>query len=968
MINTKNCATVFFLLFASLGFSQQLHLDSLRQVFHLEKDPLKKTSTYYEWAYLLLNENPETGLATADTLEQLAKEADSKKDLSRAEYLRGYGYILQGKFEDALPHHRRELALALQTNDLELKGKALNSYGNCFHDMGRNDSAIVYLTQSAKVKEQVGNQKDLASAYANIGNVFSDEKASDKAIEYLEKALKIRLSLPGGERSAIFTYNNLSVAYGGKGDTDKAIEYAQKGYELAESSNNNFLAGVLAGNLSELWLDKDEVDKAIELAQKSVDVLSELNRRANIVYPYTVLSEAWWHKGDFAKALEANLRGYAIMEELKLGEPLAVYYKNFANVYESMGDDKQALFWLKKYMVLDDSLFNKEKLAAIAEVEAKFETEKKEAQLAKQQLEIERETAQKKTILIGAFAGLLALAAGFLLFRNRQKIKQQETELAAKFERAEANKLREMDTMKSIFFTNISHEFRTPLTLIVSPLRQLLDNPSERPKLSLFRTMLLSGERLLELVNQLLDLAKAEAGQLELHPVETDVLPVLRGIAGSFTSLADVRMVRFETAMPEGEILARFDKDKLTKIVANLLSNAFKFTPEEGQVNLEIKTIQTGGGNGQTANSLLLTVRDNGIGISKEDLSHLFERFYRAKDVAKSGMTGSGIGLALTKELIELHGGTIKVESPDSMQGSNGTAFKVWLPILVGMPNIVSEALKIEVLSGNRELVEQTAVKEQAVFPNPGQAQVLVVEDNPDVRLFIKSCLEKHHNIILAHDGKHGLETAREHIPDLIISDVMMPNMDGYELCHALKTDARTSHIPVVLLTARAEHSDKLAGLETGADDYLVKPFDSRELQIRVANLIEQRKKLQDHFRKTLNTFAPADIVANSMDAVFLQNVRDSIEANLDNENFSVVELGNRIGMSRSQLHRKLSALTGHSPNEVIRNMRLERAKQLLDKNVGTVSEVAYLCGFNSPAYFNKCFKDYFGVTPGEVG
>ena len=227
--------------------------------------------------------------------------------------------------------------------------------------------------------------------------------------------------------------------------------------------------------------------------------------------------------------------------------------------------------------------------------------------------------------------------------------------------------------------------------------------------------------------------------------------------------------------------------------------------------------------------------------------------------------------------------------------------------------------------------------------------------------------MEKEYNIILAQDGRHGLEIAKEHIPDLVISDVMMPNMDGYELCQALKTDARTSHIPLVLLTARAEHSDKLTGLETGADDYLVKPFDARELQVRVANLIEQRKKLQSHYRKSLNSFAPTDVQAESMDAVFLQNVRSAVEANLDNENFSVVELGNQIGMSRSQLHRKLSALTGHSPNEVIRNMRLERAKQLLEKKAATVSEVAYMCGFNSPAYFSKCFKDYFGVTPGEV-
>lgn len=964
------CLFLLFLPTVTL-LAQSSPADSLRRAFNQEKDPVNKALQYYELAQLVMKDAPEKGTAMADTLELLGKKARHPLSTGRALHLRGDALYDQGKYEESMPFYRKEMEVALEIDDLNLQGRALNKIGSVFQNTARYDSALVYLLEAAEIKEQIGDKKDIAAAYSNVGNVFSDMQLPEKSIEWLQKALDIRLSLPNGEKGAIVTYNNISIAYNGLENYDKAIEYAQRGFDLAMQTGNKFHAGVLAGSLGHLWLQKRELDKSVEMSEKAAALLTETNRKPNLVYPLVNLAEAWWRKGNNTKALEYNDQGYAIMQELKLVEPLEAYYENYANIYESLGDYKQSLAWFKKFMVLDDSLFNKEKLNAVAQAEARFENEKKEAQLVRQQLALERQTAQKRTILIIALAAILGLGRLFYFLRNKQIARQKETELAAEkaalsaqLEHAEAEKWREIDAMKSTFFANISHEFRTPLTLIVSPLRQLLDNPSERPKPSLFRTMLLSGERLLELVNQLLDLSKAEAGQLEFQPVEADVLPVLRGIAGSFTSLADVRQIHFETLTPASEIPVRFDRDKLVKIVANLLSNAFKFTPEEGRVTMEVNTLNENG-----RGLLELTVRDTGIGIPASELPHLFERFYQVKDTGRATLMGSGIGLALTKELVEMHGGSISVESPDTKSDGHGAAFTVRLPILLATPVMAPDHLKVEVLSSGAGTVlypDPPSIG-ATVFDKTGQPQVLVVEDNPDVRLFIKDCLEKNYNVILAHDGEQGLETARKSIPDLIISDVMMPRMNGFELCQALKTDTRTSHIPVVMLTARAEKQDKIGGLETGADDYLVKPFDAGELLIRVANLIAQRQKLQAHYRSTLSPFASTQVEAESMDATFLQNVKAAIEANLDDENFSVVELGAKIGMSRSQLHRKLSALTGFSPNEAIRNMRLERAKQMLAKKAGTASEIAYLCGFSSPAYFTKCFRDYFGVTPGEV-
>ncbi len=360
------------------------------------------------------------------------------------------------------------------------------------------------------------------------------------------------------------------------------------------------------------------------------------------------------------------------------------------------------------------------------------------------------------------------------------------------------------------------------------------------------------------------------------------------------------------------------------------------------------------------------------MGIPAEQLPHIFERF--SKTAVSEVQPGSGIGLALTKELVELHSGKIEVESSEGV----GTTFTVTLPLgkevfkkeeIVATPMLNLNSTEFLEAKSTRNAERVATNSPFTIHHLPlNKPVILIAEDNADVRSYIVDQFKGQYQILEAENGKLALAKALETTPDLIISDIMMPEMDGTELCKQLKINEKTSHIPIVMLTALAEQGDKLKGLENGADDYLVKPFDAREMQVRVANLIAGRQKLQEHFRKSLNAFAPKAVKAESLDAVFLNKVREAVEANLEDENFSVVELGAQVGMSRSQLHRKLSALTGFSPNEVIRNMRLERAKQLLQKKAGNASEVAYMTGFNSPAYFAKCFKDYFGVTPSEVG
>ena len=958
--------SILFLVVACSVYAQQQEIDSLRQVLAQTTDPEEKLEILLDIGQEYVYDQPDSSIAIGIQILAASEKMGFLRGKAFAYELLGRGYDGEGDYAKSLDAHLKHLEVRIERKDSAQIVAMHVMLGNTYRKMDQPDKAMEYFVEAIELMKAVKKMNRAGLVYNSMGQVMKDQKRFDEALGYYRKGLDIKKKYEP-EESLYYSYANFGEVFQNLEQYDSAIYYYKKSIEVAEKYNRFTNASVQQHNLGTLYLEQNKFELAESQFLKALPILMESGNKYYIGETYRSLARAANAQKEYAKAIKYVNMAMSYIDSTEMLVTKKAAHENLTEAYVGLGDYKNAFYHQKQANVIRDSMERLADEEKLAEIDAKFQASEKEAQIAQQLLEIERQASQKKTIVITAIAAVLALIGLFQYFRNKQKIRQKEAELTMQLQQTEAESLREVNAMKSTFFANVSHEFRTPLTLIISPLRQLLDGPSARPNPSLFRTMLLNGERLLELVNQLLDLSKAEAGQLELNLVETDVLPVLKGIAGSFTSLADVRQVRFEMVTPSGKIMARFDKDKLSKIVANLLSNAFKFTPEEGQVKLEVGTFANGAPhNGQAANNgLIFTVSDNGIGIEENELPHLFERFYQTKESRRTGLTGSGIGLALTKELVELHGGSIQVES----KINEGSTFTVHLPIVTSAVDALSNDLLVEVLSGSGKITNiEFPATEEKIDHKPNQAEVLVVEDNPDVRLFIKDCLEKDYNILLAHDGKRGLEVAQSSIPDLIISDVMMPQMDGYELCQTLKTDARTSHIPVVLLTARAEQADKLEGLETGADDYLVKPFDARELRIRVANLISQRQKLQAHYRQSLTAaFIPAEMAVESMDAIFMKEVKEAVETNMEDESFSVVELASLANMSRSQLHRKLKALTNISPNQIIRDMRLERGKQLLQKKAGNVSEVAYMCGFSSTAYFSKCFKDHFGVSPGEV-
>ncbi len=528
---------------------------------------------------------------------------------------------------------------------------------------------------------------------------------------------------------------------------------------------------------------------------------------------------------------------------------------------------------------------------------------------------------------------------------NRQRLKHN-----LELEHLEAEKLKEVDNLKSRFFASISHEFRTPLTLIKGPVERLLKQIWNKDQKTDLKRIYDNAKRMNKLVEMYLDLSRLESGNLSLQKEECDIVPLTKSIAASFESMAEAAQIKLDSDAYVASAICSVDVQKFEMILINLLSNAIKFTREGGSINLLIASHHD--------NEIAIDISDSGIGIAPEQLNRIFEMYYQVENDINKKVSGTGIGLAMARELIQMHDGKIEVESSPGQ----GTKFKIRLPA------IRTDKVPFDqpVNSGQKSVKPGKAESQKADTKIRSDKElILIVEDNHQMCEYIKSHLENDYRTKLANNGKNGLAAALKINPALIISDVMMPEMDGYQLCRELKTNELTSHIPVILLTAKAEKKDKFAGLQIGADDYLVKPFDSQELQLRVKNLIEQRRRLREKFMKTI-TVNPTEIAVSSADEVFLQKVIHIVEENMENSAFDTASFAKASALSRGHLNTKLKALTGLASHEFIRQIRLKRAAQLLKKKAGNISEIAYQVGFNSPSHFSKAFKGTFGTLPSE--
>lgn len=514
---------------------------------------------------------------------------------------------------------------------------------------------------------------------------------------------------------------------------------------------------------------------------------------------------------------------------------------------------------------------------------------------------------------------LLGIGIVYLFIRRQQEL-------------SEAKRLKELNELKAKLYTNVSHEIRTPLTVILGLSNKLMKD-SKKSVVSTSEIINRNGNHLLLLVNRILDLSKIESGKMTISMTRQDLVQYLSYLLESFHSWAEEEDIRLHFLPRVKELVVDFDQELVKQIMYNLLSNAIKYTPPGGDVYCVVE---------EHTQNFSIQIKDNGVGISEENLSDLFDRFFQEEAAQNS----SGIGLAVTKELVELLNGSISV----SNNPKKGCTFTIELPKSKTAP----EAEELN-LSSSDSLVR--------VNLDSDLDKVLVIEDNQDVQNYIKSILRENFEVMTAPDGLVGVELARNSIPDLIISDIMMPGLTGYQVCHQLKTDLRTNHIPIILLTAKADHSSKLVGLEHGADDYLIKPFDAQELQLRISNLLAIRKSLSDKYAHALDSISARE--TTHLDP-FIKELVELIEANLSDSTYSIARLCRELGISRVHLHRKLKALTDQSTAIFIRNIRLSKAKQMLLHSNKNVSEIAYDVGFSDPSYFSRVYSDRYGLSPSQ--
>ena len=553
---------------------------------------------------------------------------------------------------------------------------------------------------------------------------------------------------------------------------------------------------------------------------------------------------------------------------------------------------------------------------------------------------------------------ILIVLALFLQYRQRRHRKEQDNLRLQQHIHAE-----EMADAKLRFFMNISHEIRTPMTLIVAPLQSLIKQDNDPHRRGVYETIRRNAERILGLINQMMDLRKIDKGQMQLHMRDTNLVSFINDIYTLFAQQAKNKNILFHFDCDQERIMAWIDRGNFDKIIINILSNAFKFTPTGGEIRITLTT------NEKEAS---ISIFDNGEKIPEDKLERIFERFYQTPSSANDRNIGTGIGLDLTRSLVELHHGSI--EARNNADGP-GCEFTVTIPL--GNEHLTPEEMvtnEVEEEETTESIIEEEVQQEEEEvatstdLPKVGRRQkIVVVEDDSEIRSYLTEALSEDYDITDCSNGKEGLAAVLKTMPDLVISDIMMPEMDGTTLCSKIKTNNATNHIPVILLTAKSREEDQLEGLETGADAYIVKPFNMDILRRTIVNLIHSHHTLQLKFgRNDQLEELVEDIKMKSPDEKLLERVMVAINHNLNNAELSVDRIADEVGISRVHLHRKMKELTGQTPHDFIRNIRMKKAASLLSAGDMNVSEVMYACGFSNAASFSTVFKKMYGMSPRE--
>ncbi|WP_430931324.1 hybrid sensor histidine kinase/response regulator transcription factor [Saccharicrinis sp. 156] len=957
--------------------------DSLLNVIRSTANDTDKTMLYIDLCDLNTYNNSKKAVEYAKQAVYTANQADYYLGIAKGYERAANAYFQLGDHERATAYYLKAGDANKKAGNYQLDASVNYNLGNIQHELGNYDSAIYYAQEAGKIfkanNDSMGYGASLylvSSEYQSKGNyelatanilqaleifrnkgvkewevyalnmlvgIYNVQKKYNESLALLNTCLRYHQKNNNAKFTAI-TYRLIGDIYLEIPDYERARVNLDSSYQITVA--NGFAQEEIKSmySLGQLAFRTKNYEKALKIYQSGLKLSYKWDDALFKCSNYFGIGECFSEQKKYHAAIDnleqSILHAQNIEDNYKLRDAYEIISRN----YEALNNPQMALSNFKKYKQFSDSIHAKENKRQFAELTSKYETEKKEKQITVLQKENAKAESNQQRVL---FFWILTLVVGVLVVTILVQAYRKNKQLL----RAE----KELDQVKSRFFANISHEFRTPLTLILGPVSEMLKNKASEPFQPSLHTVKQQANRLLLLINQILDLSKLDSGKYSLRIIQGDFVAMFKSTVLSFHSLAETKNIHLEIECEKEQWMIHYDPESVATILNNILSNAFKFEPHNGHVKVQLDS------SGSDANQLSIAITNSGSFIPEKDCALIFDRFYGSTHTFSQGK-GTGIGLALTKELVNMHQGSIQVKSTRE----TGTCFTLLLP--TNLP-VTEQNMAITPIRPNgkehkpngKKLTVPSEISQTNSLP-----LILVIEDHQEVSEYIVSILENKYQIITASNGREGVDKALLFIPDIIVSDVMMPEMNGIEVVQSLKSNELSSHIPMILLTAKASVDDRIEGLEVKADAYLTKPFNADELRLLIHNMLDHRNKLKEKYSDEL-VINTANIQVKSLDQVFMTRICQAIEDNLSNENFSVEELAGIIGLSRSQLHRKLEAVTAKSTSRFIREYKLERAKELILKNTGTISEIAFMTGFKNMGYFNKSFKNYFNTTPGQL-
>ena len=909
------------------------------------------------YKYLLLSISCLTILSIAGIMTSCSKNNTNQreKELVNADSIMevAYRYYDQAKFNKSIDTCRAAMKIYKNAGDSSSLSDCYSHMSACFQRISINDSALNYGFTGLRIDERLKDKDRLSSTYNNLAAIYLSIECPREAKTFINKAIDYELSIkPEHPNKLSIRYGIAAEVYLKLNNTDSALMYISKSFAIDSAAADTVHMARRLAVMGDIYTARGQKDDALKSYNQAIEQLTATGDKYSLMITYKNLGALHEKSGNPSKALECLEKSTEIARECNARRILQQNYFMMATLLKGSNQGK-AFDYLSKSNNLKDSIYYDATSDLTSHYAMMLESQQKQITIEEQQHSL---TTQRLIIIATSIAVLLLLlVSAALFFINLLRMRAQ---------RAEKN----AEQMKDLFFTNVTHEFRTPLTVILGETEALRTQDTSNDNQPRYNAIINQGNHMMELVNQLLSISKVRSaiGSLEWH--HGDIAMMAKMIIENMKLNAEAQDKTIEFSSDGKDYNIDFVPEYCHSIMTNLIANSLKFTDEGGVIKVDIS---------RTKNKAILTISDNGCGIKSKDLPHIFELFYQG-DTEKSSI-GTGIGLSLVKQMTEAMNGSIDVKSEEGL----GTTFVINIPVRHDnggypqwVPKILSQPHPATVQNEDADGIEDHEL------PDSGEKPIaLIVDDNDDVAMYIKHVLDGKYDIVRASNGNDGLSKAREIIPDIIITDLMMPVIDGYEMCRQIRADELLNHIPIIIVTARSSDKDRLEALAVGADAFLVKPFNNEELKALVENLLNSRQLLREKFQVKLNSpidepvlepmientlQSPTIAVISQKNTAFIEKVKAVISKNIDNSDMNSTFIADKMNLSQRQLNRKVKSVIGIDTASYIREVRISVAKDMLINTDDPVTEIAEKCGFDSSSYFSKIFKQETHCTPTE--